>query len=77
MLTALGPNTWTVTNWRAAKPEPVMVMGSLTVQTEHETISVGDEVLGAFPAESASVIVTRRVRRTITLFIVATMPGVY
>jgi hypothetical protein len=77
ILKPLGPVKEMATDWRATKPEPVMVMGWPTVQTEHETISVGDEGLGVFPAESASVMVTSRVRRTITLFIVATMPGAY
>ena len=72
-----GPVTEMATGWRAAKPEPVIVMGSLLVQTEHETNSVGDEGLGAFPAESARVMVTSRVRRTITLFMVESMPGIY
>src|SRR5579862_3091273 len=63
------------TTWRAAKPEPMMVMGSLTVQTEQETVIVADGALAAFPAESASVMVTSRTRRTVTLFIIETMPG--
>ena len=42
ILMPLGPVMWMVTDRRGAKPEPVMVIGSLAVQTEQETISIGD-----------------------------------
>jgi hypothetical protein len=77
ILKPLGPVTMMATNWRAAKPEPMMVMGSPTVQTEQDTVSVAAGVLEPFPAASANVIVTSRVRRTITLFIIEITPKVH